>query len=330
MELLIFLIVVFVVLAVLLVLSRRQAALQQGGGASYERRHLFTRAERSFLAALDEATGDGVRVFAKVPLAGLLQIPSTVAEGERRGAMRRIEQQHVDFVLCDPADLSVLSVVEFEDAPPSSRRPKERTALVDEALASAGIPTIRFASGSAPSVDDVRHRLAPVMPTVPPPAPSAKRTKPGKKRAARPRDATGAPAAVVAVEPVTMPGSAPSVAAEGRKDASQDETPSVVLPTPSEAPSTAPSFAPAAASRQALASASPSAAPTAAGTPGAQRTARAVQDADPDRDRYARLGSCPTCGKPLVERVGKRGALKGKTYLVCSGEPPCEPMVTEA
>jgi hypothetical protein len=327
MELLIILIVVFVVLAGLLVVSRRQAAAQQGGGVPYERRHLFTKAERSFLAALDEATGDQVRVFAKVPLAGLLQVPSSVGGGERRGAAQRLAQQQVDFVLCDPGDLRVLSVVEFEDGSPSSRRPKERDVLVDEALASAGIPVIRFAAGSAPGVDEVRHKLAPVMPAVPPPAPSAKRAKPGKKRAGRPRDATGAPAAVVAVEPAPTPELISDVTTEERTAPPQDEGPQRA-PVLDEVPS----VTPAAATRSTAPAASPAAAPTTPSrSPSARSTpARVAQDADPERDRYARLGTCPTCGKPLVERVGKRGALKGKTYLVCSGDPPCEPLVTEA
>ncbi len=47
------------------------------------------------------------------------------------------------------------------------------------------------------------------------------------------------------------------------------------------------------------------------------------------RDPYARLGSCPSCGRPMVERVGKRGALKGKPYLVCSGDPPCGTVATD-
>jgi hypothetical protein len=50
---------------------------------------------------------------------------------------------------------------------------------------------------------------------------------------------------------------------------------------------------------------------------------RRPQGAAGARDPYARLGTCPSCGRPMVERVGKRGSLKGKPYLVCSGDPPC-------
>jgi hypothetical protein len=66
-----------------------------------------------------------------------------------------------------------------------------------------------------------------------------------------------------------------------------------------------------------------------AGEPASTSTGSAPA-ASVERDRYARLGTCPTCGKPMVERVGKRGAMKGKTYLVCSGEPPCAPLASEA
>jgi hypothetical protein len=75
------------------------------------------------------------------------------------------------------------------------------------------------------------------------------------------------------------------------------------------------------------------AAPPDAAQPVAQPAATvalAPQRADGVRDPYARLGSCPTCGRPMVERVGKRGALKGKPYLVCSGDPPCAPVAAEA
>ena len=79
---------------------------------------------------------------------------------------------------------------------------------------------------------------------------------------------------------------------------------------------------------QAREAAAPPVAPPAAPPPAT--VVRAPPRADGARDPYARLGSCPTCGRPMVERVGKRGALKGKPYLVCSGDPPCAPVATDA
>ncbi len=323
MELLIFLIVLFVVLAGLLFLSRRQAARQRGAQVVLERRHLFTKAELSFLAALDGAVTDQVRAFAKVPLADLLQVPATVPDGERQAATSRLARQQVDFVLCDPGDLQVLAAVEVGGV---DRRGRGGETGIEEALASAGIPVIRFPERSAYTVDEVRHKLAPVMPAVPSPAPTARRAKAGKGkgRANRPRDATGAPAAVVAVEPVVAPPLAPErERAEPRGAAREpDEAQPLDAPGVDDAPVPMPvPVAPPAPSAAAAAS-------TVSGT--AMTAVRRAQDADAERDRYARLGTCPTCGKPLVERVGKRGALKGKTYLVCSGEPPCAPLATEA
>ncbi len=318
MELLVALIVAFVVLAGLLYRSRRQAALERGGTVAYERRHLFTKTERAFLGALDGATTDQVRSFAKVPLAELLSVPAAVPEAERRGAARGIDRQHVDFVLCDPADLRVLAVVELEDPGRPGHGPKERQDGVDRALASAGIPVIRFPARPTYTVDEVRNKLAPVMPAVPPPAPSARRAKAGKGKG-RSRDATGARAAVVAVEPAVVPRDQPEVAAPAPASAPPKEE----APTPAPEPVVPPIAATVKDTSRAPAP-GPSAAVPASTSTGSAPTVNV------ERDRYARLGTCPTCGKPMVERVGKRGAMKGKTYLVCSGEPPCAPLASEA
>jgi hypothetical protein len=32
----------------------------------------------------------------------------------------------------------------------------------------------------------------------------------------------------------------------------------------------------------------------------------------------------------MVERIGKRGTLKGKPFLVCSGDPPCDLLASDA
>jgi hypothetical protein len=33
--------------------------------------------------------------------------------------------------------------------------------------------------------------------------------------------------------------------------------------------------------------------------------------------------TCPTCGKPMIERVAKRGPKEGRTFLACSAYPEC-------
>ncbi len=283
MELLAFLIAVFVVLASLLVFSRRRAASERSRPVAYERRHLFAKSERAFLDVLDQATGGQIRVFGKVRLDALIQVPSAVVGDPRRVARNRIVRERVGFVLCDRADLRVLAVVELDDAREAGDRGEERDVFVDAALASAEIPLIRFAARTA--VDEVRRQLDPVVRAVQTAAPSGRRPKAASGKAGRTRDRAQGPAAA-------------SVPALGTVPDTASETASV-----------------------SVSNAAPVAAPAAA------TVATRPQAADGERDPYARLGSCPSCGRPMVERVGKRGALKGKQYLVCSGDPPCDPVV---
>jgi len=187
MERLVILLVVFVILVVLLVLSRRQARSERLGSVVYERRHLFGKAERSFLAVLDEALGDQARAFGKVRLGDLLQVPAAVAGDVRRDARNAIVDRGVDFVVCDPADLRVLAVVELDEASQAADRAEERDAVVDAALASAGIPVIRFAARSGYALAEVRRRLDPVLTSAPPVGPSARRAKAAKGKVAASR-----------------------------------------------------------------------------------------------------------------------------------------------
>ena len=245
---------------------------------------------------LDQAIGAKVRTFAKVRLDQLLQVPAAVAGDRRRAARNAIARQHVDFVLCDPADLRALAVVELDDADRGGDRTEERDASVDEALASAGIPVIRFVARSGYAVDDVRRRLDAVLPAAPTAASSARRKKSGDGKAGRPRDRAGAP---VPAMPAPVASTTLDVAPASGSDA---EPAAAALPT-APAPGSTPA--------------------TVAARRTAATIAREPQGTDVERNPYARLGSCPSCGRPLVERIAKRGAQKGKPILVCSGDPPC-------
>lgn len=109
---------------------------------SYKREPtLFSPAERSFLGVLDQVLGSEYRVFGKVRIADLIK-PGNGAG--RQAALNRIIAKHVDFVVCDPGNLSVIGVVELDDKSHDLDDRRNRDALVDGALGSAGIPIARF------------------------------------------------------------------------------------------------------------------------------------------------------------------------------------------
>jgi very-short-patch-repair endonuclease len=120
---------------------------------------LFTPAERSFLAALDQALGDQFRVLGKVRLADVIGVKSGLSGSARQQAFNRIQSKHLDFVVCDPNDLSVQFVVELDDSSHQQSRRQARDTFLDKALAAAGVPIFHFPVKRAYAVQEIREAI---------------------------------------------------------------------------------------------------------------------------------------------------------------------------
>lgn len=132
------LIIVVLIIAILIgqLLGRREAM-------PYDRRpSLMTRSEVHFYHVLVEAVGDDWTVFSKVRISDLLQ----VRKGTKKylSWLNRINQKHVDFVICDPETLVPAAAIELDD--PSHNRPDriKRDVFVNEAFLCANLPLIRM------------------------------------------------------------------------------------------------------------------------------------------------------------------------------------------
>jgi len=124
---------------------------------SYKREPaLFSPAERSFLGVLDQVLGSEYRVFGKVRIADLIK-PGNGAG--RQAALNRIIGKHVDFVVCDPGNLSVIGVVELDDKSHDQDNRRRRDALVDGAFGSAGIPIARFPARMGYNLAEIRDSI---------------------------------------------------------------------------------------------------------------------------------------------------------------------------
>lgn len=109
---------------------------------SYKRQPaLFSPAERSFLGVLEQVLGSEYRVFGKVRIADLIKPENGSG---RQTALNRIVGKHVDFVVCNATDLSIIGVIELDDKSHNRASRQKRDAYVDRAFASAGIPITRF------------------------------------------------------------------------------------------------------------------------------------------------------------------------------------------
>jgi len=152
-----------VVLAVLIALAgaRRLRSRHAGKQIAYERRRiLFTPAERSFLGVLDLAVGKDFRLFGKVRLGDLLAPLKGLSKAAQQAALNKISRKHLDFVLCNPDDLTVLCAIELND---KSRQHKDRQGRDDFLLAAcqaAGLPLIVFDADQAYSPAEVSAKIA--------------------------------------------------------------------------------------------------------------------------------------------------------------------------
>jgi len=152
--LILFVIVAFVVKIVLPRLASGQITLP------YQKEHvLFTPAERSFLGVLESALGDQFRVLGKVRLADVIRVKSGLSRSARQHVFNRIQSKHLDFVVCDPINLSVKFVVELDDSSHQQSRRQVRDEFLDKALAAAEVPVFHFPIKRAYSVQDIREAI---------------------------------------------------------------------------------------------------------------------------------------------------------------------------
>lgn len=150
----------FFALIIISVLKVRGAAEGAEEVVFETRTELFSPAERSFFGVLEQAVAGEFRVIGKVRLGDLIQ-PAKRLTPKRRTILRnRVQQKHVDFVLCCPDSLSVVAAVELDDVSHRRRARADRDVFVDKALISAGLPLLRFSARKGYVVAQIRESLA--------------------------------------------------------------------------------------------------------------------------------------------------------------------------
>lgn len=157
-----YLAVIVVFIAVLLVLSQ-WAELASGRSNPYpyaKREALFTPAERRFLSVLEQSVGADYRILGKVRLSDIIALDKRLSGDKSRTAENRINQKHVDFVLCDPRTLAVIIVVELDDRSHERADRKARDKFVDGALAAAGVPIAHIPVQAHYSISDTQRRIS--------------------------------------------------------------------------------------------------------------------------------------------------------------------------
>lgn len=109
---------------------------------------------------LQQAVAADYQIFAKVRLADIVRPVHNRRSGAWQSAFNRVSSKHVDFVLCAPANMRVLIVIELDDRTHDRSNRKDRDTLVNSALADACIPLLRISAKPTYSPAQLREQLA--------------------------------------------------------------------------------------------------------------------------------------------------------------------------
>ncbi|WP_026840535.1 DUF2726 domain-containing protein [Citrifermentans bremense] len=159
MNLMVVAVILFLLAGLLAVLKARSTS--KGDSLSFDRREpLFSPAERSFLGILEQALNSKYRILGKVRLGDLVKPAKGLSNSKRVSGLNKVNQKHIDFVVCSATDLAVVGVVELDDQSHGREDRAERDVFVDHTLGCAGIPIARFSAKKGYQIQEVRTKLA--------------------------------------------------------------------------------------------------------------------------------------------------------------------------
>lgn len=127
----------------------------------FESMPIMTDSEVQFFKKLQLALPEYI-IFSQVQLSRIIQ-PGEEAGSDHQFWLNRVCRQSVDFVLIDKNMQTVLVAIELDDWTHESHARQKQDAKKDKALASAGIPIIRFHAEKMPNIEMLRFDVLDVL-----------------------------------------------------------------------------------------------------------------------------------------------------------------------
>lgn len=122
---------------------------------------IMTDTEVMFFHKLKEALPE-YYIFVQVQLSRIIEA-SSEETSERSFWFNRICRQSVDYVITDMDTQTTLVAIELDDWTHSSKSRQKADDKKDKALASAGIPIVRFHAERLPTADMLRYEIIQVI-----------------------------------------------------------------------------------------------------------------------------------------------------------------------
>lgn len=125
-----------------------------------QRDDFLSPAELSFYRVLTQIIADKAIICPKVRVGDILFVAHP---NENLSYINRINQKHVDFVLCDPTSMRPLGVVELDDASHGRSDRQSRDEFVDRAFEAAAVPIVHVPAQRAYRTTEVVGLVAPIL-----------------------------------------------------------------------------------------------------------------------------------------------------------------------
>lgn len=119
-------------------------------------------AERHFFLALVEAVGSNAIVCPKVRLGDILFSTDRTQFWKHTN---RVNQKHVDFLLCSRAEIKPLVAIELDDQTHQREKVKARDRFKDAAFLAAGLPLVRITTRRSYEREKILDAIGPYLAT---------------------------------------------------------------------------------------------------------------------------------------------------------------------
>lgn len=120
---------------------------------------LLTKAEKLFYEALVIALPPGCVIAIKVRFGDIVNVKKGLDKKGALIARSKIQQKHIDFVLCRRDSMTVVCCIELNDSSHAAADREKRDVFVREACKAAGVPLLEVKAAGSYSVTDLKTKL---------------------------------------------------------------------------------------------------------------------------------------------------------------------------
>ncbi|MGI5309209.1 DUF2726 domain-containing protein [Rheinheimera sp. WS51] len=155
-----FVLLLILLLVIVVALVANRFASNDNPFPVQKRTSIFSPVERAFMQLLEQAVNNEYKVLNRVKLADIIEIKSGVSDKTRSSTLRKLNAKYLDFVLCNPSDMSVVAVIDLVNNTNKDGHKAIPDWFVNGALDAAAMPYLRMKIKTGYTVNEIQAVIA--------------------------------------------------------------------------------------------------------------------------------------------------------------------------